>query len=372
MNRATGDDWWLERRSKVKTGKSLNELAAELTRQLDAKEDYVADSRELSIVPSTVEDDSRPRLVVNNVGEFPIKDLALGQMGERAGIHASYISKMREEAPSLLATNLNHWFREKPERRLVRMLDKQNRAFLSDKFKRVDNYDLLNQVLPVIMEVPGLSVRSCEVTERRMYVKATFPHLEREIKSARVGDIVHGGLVFGNSEVGHGSYFVSPWAEYLWCTNGAFREGGKRWSHIGAKEAIGAEQVKFLSDDTLAAGERFDMLAFRDHIKAALDPAIFGAWVDKVQNTTERKLQGDVPKAVEMLAKKVGLTKGEGSDVLRHLIQGGDLSQYGLYNAVTRSAEDAVSYDRATDIEGLGQKVIDLTAREWKEVAEAA
>ena len=79
-----------------------------------------------------------------------------------------------------------------------------------------------------------------------------------------------------------------------------------------------------------------------------------------------------MPKAVEVLAKKVGLTKGESSDVLRHLIQGGDLSQYGLYNAVTRTAEDAVSYDRATDIEGLGQKVIDLTVREWREVAEAA
>lgn len=360
----------------MKQGRTLNELAAELTRQLDTKKDFIADTRSIAIIPANgvqVEaGDSRPRLVIDNVGEFPVKDLALSQMGERAGIHASYLGKMREEAPQLLATNLNHWFKEQPESRLLRVLDEQNRAFLSDKFKRVDNYDLLNSVLPVVMEYPGLKIRSCEVTERKMYVKVTFPHLEREIKSARVGDIVHGGLVFGNSEVGHGSYFVSPWAEYLWCTNGAYREGGKRWSHIGARQAMDAEQVKFLSDETVAAAERFDLLAFRDHIKAALDVDVFNKWVDKVQGTTSRKVEGDVPKAVEALARTVGLTKSEGSDVLRHLIQGGDLSQYGLYNAVTRTAEDVSSYDRATEIEAIGQKVIDLSPRDWKVIAEAA
>jgi len=34
--------------------------------------------------------------------------------------------------------------------------------------------------------------------------------------------------------------------------------------------------------------------------------------------------------------------------VLRDLIEGGNLSQYGLINALTRTAEDAKSYDRAT------------------------
>lgn len=355
----------------MKQGRTLNELAAELTRQNSAKADYVADTRDLAVIAGNAED-NRPRLVVNNVGEFPVKELALAQMGERVGIHASYLQKMRDEAPQLLATNLNHWFGEKPERRMVRTLDGANRAFLSDRFKRIDNYDLVQVALPAIMEVPGLTVRSCEVTERRLYVKATFPHLEREIKSARKNDIVRGGLMFGNSEVGHGSIFVTPWAEYLWCTNGATREGGKRWAHLGKRVELDGDQVKYLSQEAIEAGDRFDLLAFRDHIKAALDEQVFGEWIEKVQGTTERHVQGNPVKAVEALVKTVGLTKGEGVDVLRHLIQGGDLSQYGLYNAVTRTAEDAKSYDRATEIEGLGQKVIDLTPREWREVAEAA
>ena len=99
---------------------------------------------------------------------------------------------------------------------------------------------------------------------------------------------------------------------------------------------------------------------------------MFNDWIEKVQGTTERQVTGNVAKGVEVLGQKIGLTKGEGANVLRHLIAGGDLSQYGLYNAVTRTAEDAASYDRATEIEAIGQKVIDLNQREWRDVSEAA
>lgn len=355
----------------MKYGRGLNELAAEIVRQAEAKQDLIAPTNQLTVIPGQA-GDTRPRLVVENTGEFPIRQIALNQMGERTGIPAKYVEKMTEEAPQLLADNLNHWFKAKPERRLVRLLDNDNRAFLSDSFRRVDHHDLLQTALPVVMDIQGMRVRSCEVTERKLYVKVTFDSLEREIKSARVGDVVRGGLVFGNSEVGHGSYFVSPWAEYLWCTNGAFREGGKRWAHIGRKIEGDAGETRFLSDETLQAGDRFDVLAFRDHLKAALDPVIFNDWIEKVQGTTERQVTGNVAKGVEVLGQKIGLTKGEGANVLRHLIAGGDLSQYGLYNAVTRTAEDAASYDRATEIEAIGQKVIDLNQREWRDVSEAA
>jgi len=66
------------------------------------------------------------------------------------------------------------------------------------------------------------------------------------------------------------------------------------------------------------------------------------------------------------------LTESEGDSILQHLIRGGDLSQYGLMNAVTRTAEDAASYDRATELEAMGQRVVDLAANEWRQIAEAA
>jgi hypothetical protein len=58
--------------------------------------------------------------------------------------------------------------------------------------------------------------------------------------------------------------------------------------------------------------------------------------------------------------------------VLTHLIEGGDLSQYGLMNAVTRTAEDAQSYDRASELEAAGAVVLDLHPTEWRELAQQA
>ena len=42
-----------------------------------------------------------------------------------------------------------------------------------------------------------------------------------------------------------------------------------------------------------------------------------------------------------------------------------------MLNAVTRTAEDIESYDRATEIERLGSSVLYLPTSTWREVATA-
>ena len=79
---------------------------------------------------------------------------------------ATYVSlpdyqRMRDQAPELLAANVNEWFQQKPERRMVRTLDGQMRAFLSDRYRRLDNFDLALAVLPVLKEMgEGLKIVS--------------------------------------------------------------------------------------------------------------------------------------------------------------------------------------------------------------------
>jgi hypothetical protein len=58
--------------------------------------------------------------------------------------------------------------------------------------------------------------------------------------------------------------------------------------------------------------------------------------------------------------------------VLHHLIRQADLSAYGIVNAVTHYSDDVANYDRATEFETLGGKLIELSSREWSEMAEAA
>ncbi|HXP76569.1 MAG TPA: hypothetical protein VN823_20695, partial [Stellaceae bacterium] len=218
----------------------------------------------------------------------------------------------------------------------------------------------------------GLRIVSCEVTENRLYIKAVTDRVQREVKSRRVGDVVEAGVMISNSEVGLGSVLVSPFAHFLLCTNGMVREGGKRWNHIGRHADEKDEVYALLTDETRQADDKALLLKVRDTIRASLDEGLFTRWVDRLEGTTERKLEGDVTKAVEVLSNRLSLTQDEQSSVLRHLIEGGDLSQYGLINAVTRTAEDAQSYDRATELEMAGATVLDLKPTEWRDLALAA
>ena len=52
----------------------------------------------------------------------------------------------------------------------------------------------------------------------------------------------------------------------------------------------------------------------------------------------------------------------------KYLIEGGDLSLYGLSNAVTRYSQDVESYDRATALEGLGWQIATMGKNKWKEI----
>jgi len=48
------------------------------------------------------------------------------------------------------------------------------------------------------------------------------------------------------------------------------------------------------------------------------------------------------------------------------------LSGYGLVNAVTGYSQEVDDYDRATEFEELGGKLLELSSSEWKHLAEAA
>ena len=48
------------------------------------------------------------------------------------------------------------------------------------------------------------------------------------------------------------------------------------------------------------------------------------------------------------------------------LIRGGDLSLYGLSNAITRAAQDVESYDRSTEMESIGYTVLGMSRSDWQ------
>ena len=350
----------------MKTGSTLTAMAQKLEAQQAIKKDYVADTRSLEMTPTG-------QLVIsgNTAQAFDILPHAHRQIGDRIGIPAKYYDRMRVQAPELLQANVNHWFSSKPEQRMIRTLGGDARAFLSQRYRRLDNFDLAEAVLPTLLQMDGAQVVSCELTETRMYLKVVTARVQADVK---VGDPVQAGVCISNSEVGTGSLRVEPLIYRLICTNGMVtpdRSARNRFTHLGRAAAGTHDAYELFSDETLKADNAAFFLKVQDLVRDAVDRTKFEAIVAQMRATAERRIEGNPVKAVELLSSKFKLQQSESSGVLQHLIQGGDLSQWGMLNAVTRTAQDVDSYDRATELEELGSVVMALPSAQWKQLATA-
>lgn len=367
----------------MKQGKSLTDLAIEIERQAKAKQDFVAPTNALTMTLSG--DKKNVGLDLAEAGEFDIAKTAHRQLGQHLGIHAKYYDKMRDEAPDLLAHNVNHWFQKTPSPRMIRTLDGRARAFLSDSYRPLDNFDLAEAVLPIIQDV-GAEVHSCEITETRMYLKAVVPGAQAEIPPAGVEnfewgkehhaiDVVQAGIVISNSEVGYGSLAVQPAIHTVKCSNLAiFKSDAMRKYHIGAKlGGSGSEDVvRYLSQQAQRVTNEAIFLQVRDLTKAAMGGEVFDKLVNGLREARGEKIEGDPAKVVDVTAKQLDLSDTERGGVLKYLASGGDLTRYGLSNAVTRFSQDVEDYDRATELEQAGAAIITLPQGQWKKLAEAA
>ena len=83
-------------------------------------------------------------------------------------------------------------------------------------------------------------------------------------------------------------------------------------------------------------------------------------------------VSGTITSAVEVLTAKVGLPDAMRPSSLTSLAEGGDLTAWGMINAVTAQAHKADDYDRAVEIEGVGGTLINLPPAQWKEILQAA
>ena len=354
----------------MKSGRSLVDLAQELERQLATKRDLLVPS---SLLQCHTEEGGHLKIIVDvkeGDGVYGITNLARRQLADKLKIPFAYFERMRTEQPALLDRNVNTWLQTDHEPRMIRTLDGQVRAVLSDRYRRLDNYDLAESVLPILQRLEGARFESVELTETKMYLKVITPRLEYEIAP---GDVVQAGIVITNSEVGWGTLSVQPLVYRLVCRNGLIAsDRALRKTHVGRTLQSEDDPITVFRDDTLAADDKAFFLKVRDVVEAAVSEATFRHVAQKMQKTRDIRLTGDPVKAVEVLANRYTLNDSERAGVLRHLIVEGDLSAYGIVNAVTHFSDDVEDYDRATEFEALGGKLIELPASDWKEMAEAA
>jgi len=355
----------------MKEGRTIEELAREIMRQAEVKRDFVADTRQMTMTRTdgTANDGTPAHLLsLKGAGAFPLTPHTHGQIATHFKIPKKYYDHMQGAAPDLLSTNVNHWMQNKPAKRMVRTLDGGARAFLSNRYRPIDNMDVAQPMLEVLGDL-DVNIVSCDITERKMYLKAVFPKVEGEIT---VGDPVQSGIVISNSEIGLGALRIQALVYRLVCKNGMIsQDASMKKYHVG--RAFGNEgSLEFFKDETLLADDRAFMLKVRDTINATADEAKFQVIIDQVRQTTEREIEGDPVEGVKVLQNKFNMNDEERTGILKHLIKGGDLTQYGLMNAVTRQSQDVEDYDRATELEEIGGKIIELPKNQWKVISQAA
>ena len=342
----------------MKQGRTLAELGRELQRQRVNRQDFLAYTRSLEVETNSYGSTLHLSLDGKTYG-FGIGELAHQQIAARLNIPFRYYAKMQNEAPDLLDRNINTWLEQNPERRMIRVLDGKVRAFLSDRYRRLDNLELCAAVLPVIQEMQGSQIESCEVTTTHLYIKVVNRRVKAEVK---VGDVVQAGFVVSNSEVGLGSLRVEPLVFRLVCKNGLIcKDLAQKKYHVGRQVNTSNDfAYELYSEETLAQDDRAFFMKVQDVVRGAVDEAKFSLTVDKMREATQIPLKHEPVKAVELLADKFQLSENERGDILRQLFMGGDNSRYGLVNAVTAASKIAKTYERATDLERIGGEILSL------------
>ena len=243
---------------------------------------------------------------------------------------------------------------------MVRTLGGNARAFLSDKYRAFDNYEVAEHALEAL-QAADCRIESVEVTDRRFYLKAVS---ERITGDVGVGDIVQSGIVISNSEIGAGSLRVEPLVFKLSCLNGMITaDSSFRRNHVGSALMKGDRDgaIEFFTDETKKKSDEVIFLQVRDIVQGMMTDTGFAKVVAKFKAAKEIPLTGDAFETVEELGKKWAMSETESRGILSSLImdeaEGNNL--FGLVNAVTDYSKKVEDYDRATEFERLGGKILE-------------
>ena len=373
---------------------SLQDVVTELQRQIEARVDFVADTRDMQV---TVGEKGDLRLAPSNgnLADFlprdgvSVLDQALTQFGQKApvtnGIPTRFLRNAAREHPRRTADFLTGIMHDSPDRRLVRILDGSCRAFLSDSYKVIDNYDVAKCALETCQKVGG-RVLEASVTDGAFRLKMISPEIWDKIERTRTdspsgnwyagglgsqeylskvgantrGDLpMHGGsetvwpiATVGNSETGHGKFYLRSGIIMAICFNLATVEEVMGMVHLGSKMEVG-----LFSRSTLEKEADLIFCQFRDAFRVMFTQESFQAIVSRVRDSANTEIKSP-SKAIELTVAASDVLSDDDVGVLvDYFTAEPGNSVYSLGQAVARMAQD-LDADKADDVEVLAGEIL--------------
>lgn len=322
----------------------------------------------------------------NNVGNEGISRML--------GIPPQYLRKMHigtDDTPpftSLYDSNVNGWLaRQNGAKWMLRLLrtdaitgqagkpDGILRAVLSDRYRTIDNFQTLMAVLSGIRE-SGLDLGSIKVeadlTERRMIVRVhtaevalAAPELIGKYRSPYTGlsgmdmPMLFAGFQITNSEVGGGSFSITPRAVWEVCTNGMLvTKDAMREIHLGARLNEG---VVKLSAKTVQANLALVASQAQDAVQSFLSKEYLVSKVDEVREEMGVEIT-DAAKVITSVSKSLGFSESDASDILGAFVKGGTMTAGGVMQAITAVAQSVEDGDEALKWEAAALPALSLAA----------
>lgn len=370
---------------------NLRRMVDELERQKQSRLDVVIDGRDmrvdavgpgvLQLVPHT------PRATEwLDAAGTPMTARVLGQYVERMNpkIPIKFFRELAQVMPAKAATLATDVLHHAPKRHFVRMLDKRVRAFLSGKYRAIDNFDLAFTALDVATKVDAMPLE-CSLSETNMRMKLISKNLWDEVAAERdlnpsghkwfgqTGNqrflrnalglaetelpagpgTVYPVVTISNSETGHGGLTVQIGLLRALCSNLAAIETGVAMIHAGARN----ESLGIYSAETIALESKTYVSKATDAIKAAFHPAKFAELVAKANKAQEQKIEAPSD-AVDNVAKVLTLSEDRKKALLNHFYAAQNPSRYGMAQAVSRLSQDVENPDDAFELERAAGKLI--------------
>tara|TARA_R100001163_G_scaffold63934_1_gene56932 strand:- start:504 stop:1955 length:1452 start_codon:yes stop_codon:yes gene_type:complete len=235
------------------------------------------------------------------------------------------------------------------------------RSFHSGQYKKLDNVQLVKALFDALTAQgidfesndSGLQLKSANIGEDKMYLKFVNTNIGGTID----GKDINYMFVASNSETSQGKLSVKEGTFVQICSNGMIRENIMSATHRGAK-GIAREY----SSDTIAAQNDVLWKELRDDISTAMTQEHMDKILSDIEGTTQVQFT-EPKKVVETVSKTVKLSEKETELVYANLLSDESdfgMSQWALSNAVTKAAQSVSSYERSTELEGLGDQILKI------------
>lgn len=337
----------------------LRQLVDELERQKKNRYDIIVPTESLKVVY-----DVGYNKILMSVPQpddsfkmHSITQNANNQIAEKTGIPQKYYDKMlQEQKYQLFCDNVNTWLPSK-DKRMIRVLDNEVRALLSDRYRPIDNYDIVFLLLEKFKELQEqgfrVEIKQNNLTEQHLYIKAISYDLSGKVKHKDKLTDVYGGIVISNSEVGVGSFNVNPFMFVPICTNGLISENSFRKIHLGKERGCG---LLNWSDETLNLQDLELWSSIKDLVNNTFNLDVFQKWIDQINGVSSIEIDKPII-AVENTIKKFDLPKTLKDDLINQFTKEGN-TLWGLSMALTNIAQKQEVYENQIKFEEIGNQIL--------------